>query len=85
MDTASITTRIDQRLHKKLARAARSRRRSQADIMREALEAYLESPQPSRADETCYDLAIRHGMIGVSEDLPSDLSRNPSHFEGFGK
>lgn len=85
METASVTTRIDQRLHRKLTRVARSRRRSQADIMREALEAYLASPQPERAEVTCYDLATRHGMIGVGDDLPADLSSDPSHFEGFGK
>ena len=33
---------------------------------------------------SCYDLALRAGMIGALKDAPFDLSTNPDHFQGFG-
>jgi predicted DNA-binding antitoxin AbrB/MazE fold protein len=38
----------------------------------------------SRSKESCYDLAARRGIIGLVKNAPSDLSTNPSHFDGFG-
>lgn len=33
---------------------------------------------------SCYDLALRAGMIGALKDAPRDLSTTPDHFQGFG-
>ncbi len=33
---------------------------------------------------SCYDLALRAGMICALKDAPFDLSTNPDHFQGFG-
>lgn len=35
--------------------------------------------------KSCYDLAESLGIIGIAEDLPSDLSTNPDYLKGFGK
>jgi predicted DNA-binding antitoxin AbrB/MazE fold protein len=35
--------------------------------------------------KSCYDLAQELGIIGIAEDLPSDLSTNKNYFEGFGQ
>jgi hypothetical protein len=37
------------------------------------------------AEESCYDLAARLGLIGIAKDTPPDLSTNPRHMEGFGR
>jgi hypothetical protein len=85
MSRASVTAEIDDRTHRKLSQFARKRRRSKADILRDALEAYLFSPPSDQSGESCYDVAMRHGVIGMARDLPPDLSTNRKHFEGFGQ
>lgn len=37
-----------------------------------------------RHDVSCYVLAQPLGIMGMLDDLPSDLSTNPDHFKGFG-
>ena len=36
------------------------------------------------ANESLYDAAMRHGLIGCIEG-PEDLSTNPKYMEGFGE
>ncbi|RJP23428.1 MAG: DUF104 domain-containing protein [Candidatus Omnitrophota bacterium] len=31
--------------------------------------------------ESCFDIAMRTGLIGSAEDAPHDLSTNPKYFE----
>lgn len=46
----------------------------------------IEKPEISTANknESCYDIALRTGIIGMIEEAPIDLSRNPKYYEGFG-
>ena len=50
--------------------------------VREALQVYF---QVANSQESSYDLAHNLGIIGVTEDLPSDLSTNKDYLEGFGE
>ena len=54
---------------------------SPSDIVRQALQEHLQRRTPR---ESCYDLAKRLGIIGSAKGLPTDLSTNPEHMEGFG-
>jgi hypothetical protein len=56
--------------------------KSESDLLREALQAYLED-QPGA--ESCLDLARRHRLLGRAKKLPVDLSANRQYFEGFGR
>ncbi len=44
----------------------------------------IQEPQFVNQSESCYDIALRTGIIGLVEDAPRDLSTNPKYFEGFG-
>jgi len=55
--------------------------KSESELVREALEAYL----AKTGDElSAYAVADRAGLIGCLRRAPKDLSINRSHFEGFG-
>jgi len=42
------------------------------------------SPRPRR-NESALDVAKRLGLVGCSQNDPSDLATNPDHLEGFGQ
>jgi len=86
---------LDDDLERQIDGLARSKGVTPAELVREAL-AYLasahnvdqpQSPPGSRSDETLFDRWSRLGFIGCIDDpdLPSDLSVNRAHFEGFGR
>ena len=73
-----ITTRIHSETYKKLADRARTERKPESVIVREALEAHLAET------ESVYDAFMRLGGIGMIKDGPGDL-RDPANMEGFGQ
>jgi predicted DNA-binding protein len=81
MATNRITIRIPEALEKKLRKRAHLNGQSESEIVREALENYLQQS----SGESAYDIAKRLGVIGRFKGLPKDLSTNPKYFEGFGK
>jgi hypothetical protein len=76
-----INVRVDKRTKQELEAEAREKGVSPSEIVRTILEQHLKD-RPKR--ESCLDIALRIGLIGVYKDTPSDLSTNPEHFEGFG-
>lgn len=79
---ARINIRVEERLKRELEDEAQKRGVSPSDVVREALETYLES-RPKR--RTCLEIAQQIGLVGCAKGLPADLSTNRSHFEGFGR
>lgn len=77
-----ISFRIDADLKRRLEAEAKATGVSPSDLVREALREHLRSRE---ADESCYDLAQRLGIIGSAKGLPPSLSANPAHMEGFGR
>jgi metal-responsive CopG/Arc/MetJ family transcriptional regulator len=77
-----INVRIGQRLKQELEAEAREKGKRPSDIVRQALEEYMRqrTPRPN-----CRDLAERLGILGSAKGLPTDLSTNPEHMEGFGR
>ena len=82
MASARISVRLDSHTQNRLKEEVTASGRSESEIVRLALLAYL-SKGPKR--ESCFDLAKRHGLIGAVKGLPPDLSSNRDHFEGFGR
>jgi len=73
-----LTRDIDAELRKRSAATGKS----ESLIVREALESHLAETAPQ---ETAFELAKRLGIIGKAKHLPSDLSTNTAHMEGFAK
>ncbi|EAZ88075.1 hypothetical protein [Crocosphaera chwakensis] len=78
----NISIPLSPSLEQRLKEVAHMNQKTEQELILEALENHLKQfPIP----KNCYDLAIELGVIGIAADLPSDLSTNPSHFEGFGE
>ncbi|MDJ0660528.1 MAG: hypothetical protein QNJ42_13720 [Crocosphaera sp.] len=70
-ESINITIPVNQRLEKRLKEVAKISKKSEQELILEALENHLKQFPPS---QNCYDLAKDLGILGVAEDLPSDLS-----------
>ena len=77
-----INLRLDPELELQLEAVARTEGRSPSDVIRTALREHLQSKLPRRS---CLDVARELGIIGIYPNMPSDLSTNPIHMEGFGE
>lgn len=77
-----INVRVDERIKQQLEAEARARGVSPSQIVRQAIEEHLKQQPPV---ESCHDLAQRLGILGSAKGLPTDLSTNPKHMEGFGR
>ena len=82
MSTARITIRIDDALRERLDSAAAAAGKTESEIVRDALEQYIDRNQP---ETTCYDVFKKAGVIGCVKGGPKDLSTNPKYMEGFGR
>ena len=78
----SITLKLPEGLHARLAALARARRATKSALVREALEGYLANGVRGEF-VSCYDLVA--DLAGSLKGGPSDLSYNRKHMEGFGK
>jgi predicted DNA-binding protein len=81
MTSNRISVRIPQKLTDRLRIRSRAKGATESDLVREALEKYLEGPTESRS---AYELAKQAGVIGSIEG-PADLSTNRRYFKDFGK
>lgn len=82
MASHRITVRVPQALTARLRNRSRAQGTTESELVREALENYLEH---SRKERSAYDLAEEAGIIGSARRAPKDLSTNPRHLKGFGK
>jgi Arc/MetJ-type ribon-helix-helix transcriptional regulator len=77
----TISLKLPENLDMKLGRIARQRKQSKSEIVREALEQFLNGGRRSGA-VTVAELA---GDLLGSAEGPSDLATNPKYMEGYGK
>lgn len=58
-------------------------------LIRDALRMRTKNDAPPKAEErpeqSCYDLAVKAGIVGMVNGGPADLSTNPKHLAGFGE
>jgi hypothetical protein len=79
---ASASVRVSIRIPADLRRKIEREGRNISEVAREALNEHVAK---TREQETCYDLALRLGVIGSAKNAPRDLSTNRRHFRGFGE
>ena len=82
MASHRITVRVPQALTARLRSRSRAKGTTESEVVREALESYLER---SGKERSAYDLAEEAGIIGAARNAPKDLSTNRRHLKGFGK
>jgi predicted transcriptional regulator len=76
-----FTVRFSLETRRRLQAAARRGRRSESDIVRDAVEMQLAAEERAL---TAYEHAKKAGLIGVAKGKTRDLSTNPKYFDGFG-
>jgi predicted DNA-binding protein len=79
MSRDRISVRLSPELHHRLEKQAAQQGTSESEIVREAVEAYL---QGGEGAVTCYDLALKAGIIGSIKQSATDIPRNRKHFRG---
>jgi len=82
MASNRITVRVPKTLEQRLRKQSRARGRSPSDLVRAALEAYLES---TNRNGSAFEAAQAAGVLGCVTGAPRDLSTNHSYFKDFGK
>ncbi len=82
MATDRMSIHINPKLRRKLREEASANGKRESDIVREALEDYFKARSTR---ETCYEVALRTGIIGIVKDAPPDVSTNRKYFKGFGR
>jgi predicted DNA-binding protein len=81
MVSQRITVRVPVPLGSRLRDRSRVKGQTPSDLVRVALENYLEEEGTGSA----YEAAEAAGLIGCVRRAPKDLSTNRRHFEGFGE
>lgn len=76
-----ITIRVPETLGSRLRDRYRANGQTPSEVVRAALETYLEEASGQRS---AYELAKEAGLIGCVRRAPKDLSTNRRHMEGFG-
>ncbi|MBI3697952.1 MAG: hypothetical protein HY238_24350 [Acidobacteria bacterium] len=82
MATDRISIRLTPALRRRLVQQATTQGKTASDLVREALDQYFVNG--SRV-ESCYDLALRTGLLGAVKTGPRDLATNKKYFKGFGR
>jgi hypothetical protein len=77
----TISLKLSDSLDRRIAKQARLFGMSKSQLVRDALESYLENGG-KREGPSCHDL-LRD--LAGSIDAPPDLSTNPKYFENFGR
>jgi predicted DNA-binding protein len=82
MVSQRITVRVPVTLEARLRNRSRGKGQTPSDVVRLALENYLNETSDLGS---AYELADAAGLIGCVGRAPKDLSTNRRHFEGFGR
>ena len=77
----TISLKLSEALLRKLERAARARGESKSEVIRSALERYLNGKGTRRPESA---LEAAGPWVGCVEG-PGDLATNPKYLEGFGE
>jgi hypothetical protein len=81
----TLSLKLPARLSARLERAAKKRGQSKSEIVRAALEQFLNgAPAAPSAARPMSVLDLAGDLVGCVEG-PGDLTTNPKHMEGFGE
>lgn len=80
----TISLKLPAALHARLDRRAKQSKQSKSNVVRAALEQYLNDTQRSAAAQPVSALKLAGDLAGCVTG-PGDLSTNKKYMEGFGK
>jgi hypothetical protein len=80
----TISLKLPAALNARLDRAAKQAKQSKSNLVRAALEQFLNGARPSPAKKSVSALELAGDLAGCVEG-PGDLSTNAKYMEGFGK
>lgn len=78
----TISLKVTENLLRQLERTAKEQGRSKSDVIRSALEQFLNGERPAHRPMSALELA--GDLVGCAKG-PGDLSTNPKYMEGFGE
>ncbi len=78
----TITVKIPDVLERRLSCAARKQHTTRSDLVRHAIENYVENDLPRQDRPTAFDLL---GEFIGSVEGPEDLATGQRHLEGYGR
>jgi hypothetical protein len=78
----TLSLKLPPRLRSRLERAAKQRGQSKSEVVRAALEQFLNDERAGKGPLSALELA--GDLVGCVEG-PGDLSTNPRYMEGFGQ
>jgi predicted transcriptional regulator len=77
----TLTLKVPEALARKIAVSAERQHTSRSDVVRRAVEKYVDQDLPDSAGPSAYDLAKD---FAGSVEGPRDLSTHPRHMKGYG-
>jgi Arc/MetJ-type ribon-helix-helix transcriptional regulator len=77
-----LSLKLPEQLDRKLSAVVKRRRARKSDVVREALERYMEESHEIRKGSF---LDLARDLVGCVKDAPADLSSNPKHLDGYGR
>jgi hypothetical protein len=80
----TISLKLPAGLHARLDRAARHRKQSKSELVRTALEQFLNGKHRAEPAGPVSALVLAGDLVGCAEG-PGDLSADPRYMEGFGE
>ena len=78
----TLTVKLPDALEHRLVSAAKKQHTTRSDLVRRAIENYVDNDLASEDRPTAFDLL--HDFIG-SVDGPEDLATDKRHLEGYGR
>lgn len=77
-----LSLKLSEQLDRKLSAVVKRRRARKSDVVREALERYMEESREIRKGSF---LDLARDLVGCVKDAPADLSSNPKYLDGYGR
>ena len=77
-----LSVKVSEAVDRKITATMKRRGMRKSDMVREALERYLDETHEARRGSF---LDLAGDLVGCVKDAPADLSSNPKHLDGYGR
>lgn len=77
-----LSVKVPEALDRKITAALKRRGMQKSEVVREALERFLDEDHEARRGSF---LDLAGDLVGCVKDAPVDLSSNPKHMDGYGR
>lgn len=79
----TLSLKVTDQLERKIERASRRQGISKSELMRRAVQQYLDQAKSGKPFVSAYDMAPH--LAGSIKGTPPDLSTNPKYMDGYGE